>query len=62
MQTKTKKNGRTKKATPDLLTSFGKRGPGRPKKPGPTASEIADSLEARAKELQEAADILRGSA
>jgi hypothetical protein len=61
MQTKTKKNGRAK-ATPELMDTLGvKRGPGRPRKPAPTASEIADSLEARAKELQEAADILRGT-
>lgn len=62
MQTKSK-NGRGK-TTPDLLGTMGKRGPGRPKKvvPTRTAAEIADSLEAQAKQLQGAADILRGKA
>lgn len=61
MQTKTSKNG--SKAAPDLLGTL-KRGPGRPKKivamPTRTADQIADSLEAQAKGLQHAADILRG--
>lgn len=64
-QTSTKngrKNGNSK-STPDLLGTLGtKRRPGRPKKPAPTATQIADSLEAQAKGLQGAADILRGKA
>lgn len=61
MQTKTKKNGRTK-TTPDLLNTL-KRKPGRPRtQPTRTAAQIADDLETEAKRLQSAADILRGSA
>lgn len=64
-QTQTKngrKNGR--KSTPDLLgTLKPKRGPGRPKtKPTLTAAQIADSLEAEAKRLQDLANILKGEA
>lgn len=57
------KNGRGK-ATPDLIgTLVAKRGPGRPRtQPTRTAFQIADSLEAEAKRLQNAADILRGKA
>lgn len=63
MQTRSLKEDRNKaqKATPDLLGSL-KRGPGRPSKPAPTASQIADSCEAEAKKLQGLADILRGKA
>lgn len=64
MQTKTRngrKNGSRK--TPELQDILGtKRGPGRPAKPAPTASQIADSCEAEAKKLQGLADILRGKA
>lgn len=61
MTTQTQSNRR--KSTPDLISTFGKRGPGRPRmQPTRTASQIADSLEEEAKRLQGVADILRGKA
>lgn len=56
MSTKTKNS----KTTPDLMGTMAKRGPGRPKKPAPTASQIADALETEAKRLKGVADTLRG--
>lgn len=44
---------------PDLMKTL-KRGPGRPKKGAPTATQIADSLEEESKRLKGLADILRG--
>lgn len=61
-QTKNGRKNSRSKTTPDLMgTLGGKRGPGRPKKV-PTASQIADSIEAEAKRLKGVADILRGKA
>lgn len=64
-QTKSRNGGRNntnRKPTPDLIGALGKkRGPGRPKHtPALTADQIADSVEAEIKKLQDLADILRG--
>lgn len=62
-QTRKRSSSRKKsKATPDLIGALGKRGPGRPRKPGPTALQIAEEFEAEATRLQGVAKILRGEA
>jgi hypothetical protein len=54
---RTRRNG--SKPTPDLMSTL-KRGPGRPPKPAPTASQIADEIEEHIKNLRAVVAILRG--